>query len=25
VAIIGVKDEKLFLAERVDPTYIPAP
>jgi branched-chain amino acid transport system substrate-binding protein len=25
VAMIGVKDEKLFLAEGVDPTYIPAP
>jgi branched-chain amino acid transport system substrate-binding protein len=25
VAMIGVKNEKLFLAERVDPTYIPAP
>ncbi len=25
VAMIGVKDEKLFLAEGVDPSYIPAP
>ena len=25
VTMIGVKDEKLFLAEGVDPSYIPAP